>query len=353
MNSERARAKASILKWFDHGASKPTIRRRLSTGIDAFFDEIAKRSSWSECISTLLGNENAPAIRASGENWRVRSCQGGLAVSSVVPAWGFGWSEVLHDEEVHRVLSWLGRYAVQYIHRSNIAKVLMMGWEQHGVVLHPFGSRGILSRYGAATASVTHRRALDHAEALMGESWGAVDASPITSRSKWRSRNTLDPAIHQGIFHFLRAQTLSGAEFELEALVAFDCVLQSLQAMAWSRARGNPRQSRADLCRALGFGQPTVALAEHVYFLRNQFVVHAGGWRWWDAEEYLDGGLLSEVSGLASRALRKAADLEPQSRRIDPAPSDWGDWLLGSFRILWDAVWFRDPTDDTRNNPSD
>jgi hypothetical protein len=271
-------------------------------------------------------------------------------VSSVVPAWGFGWSQILQDEEVYDVLSWLGHYACQYIHRSNIAKVLMMGWEQHGVLLHPFGSRGISSRYGAAVASVTPRQALDKARAMIDDSWGTADALPRSSRSKWRSRNTLDPAVHQGIFHFLRAQSLSRAEFQLEALVAFDCVLQSLQAMDWSGARGNPRRSRADLCSTLGFAQPTAALAEHVYFMRNQFVAHAGGWRWWDAEEYVDDGLIDEVSNLASRALRRAADLEVRYRRIDPAPSNWCDWLLWSFSILWDAVWFRDlPLKSTRS----
>jgi hypothetical protein len=240
------------------------------------------------------------------------------------------------------VLSGLGHYARQYIHRSNIAKVLMIAWEQHGVVLHPFGWRGASWRYGAVTASVTPRQALDRAEAETDDHWGAA-ALPRSSRSKWRLRNTLDPAIHQGIFHFLRAQNLFRADFELEALVAFDCVLQSLQAMDWSWARGNARRSRADLCSALGFAQPTAKLAEHVYFLRNEFVAHAGGWRWWDAEEYLDDGLMGEVSNLAFRALRRAADLEPRYRRIDPAPSNWCDWLLCSFSILWDAVWFRDP----------
>ncbi|HME20215.1 MAG TPA: hypothetical protein VKI44_02415 [Acetobacteraceae bacterium] len=343
METERARAKAMVLKWFDGGAPEPRARRQLSTGIDRFFDEISKRSAWSECLSTMLGDESTPAIRASGANWRARPCRDGLAVSSVVPGWGFGWSKILQEAHVYQVLSWLGHYAQQYIHRSNIAKVLMIGWEQHGVVLHPFGSGGMFTRYGAVTGSVTPRQALDWADSKIDETWGPADVSPTPSKSRWRSRNTLDPAIHQGIFHFLRAQSLAKAEFELEALAAFDCVLQSLQAMDWSWAPGNPHRSRVDLCCALGFGNRTAALAEHVYFLRNQFVAHAGGWRWWDAVEYLDDGLVDSASKLASRALGRAADLETQHRRIDPAPSNWTEWLLRHFGILWESVWFRDP----------
>ncbi len=221
MKIERARAKALILRWFDDDAPEPTIRRRLSTGIDCFFDEVEKRATWSECLSTMLGDKKTPVVRASGENWRAQPCRNGLAVSSVVPAWSFGWSGVLTNESVYRVLSWLGRYASQYIHRSNIAKALMWGWEQHGVVLHPFGSRDISSRYGAVTPSVTPRQALDSAVQMIDNDWGPADAMPRLSRSKWLSRNTLDPAIHQGIYHFLRAQSLCRAQFDLEAIVAF------------------------------------------------------------------------------------------------------------------------------------
>jgi hypothetical protein len=88
-------------------------------------------------------------------------------------------------------------------------------------------------------------------------------------------------------------------------------------------------------------GKASAELAEHVYFLRNQFVAHAGGWRWWDAVEYFEGDLLKDVSGMASRALRKAADLEPNHRVIDPASDDWAGWLLEHFPVIWSAVWFR------------
>jgi hypothetical protein len=342
MSNDRARAKTLILKWFDGGNSEPAVRGRLSAGIDRFFDEIAKRESWSECISTILGDESAPAIVAKGATWRSRPCRAGLAFSSFVPGWGYGWSTILKDEFVYGTLSWFGHYARQYIHRSNIAKILMIAWEQHEAILHPFGSEGSYSRYGASRPSVTPKEALDGATEDIDRKWGAIPPLPASTRSAWTHRNTLDPAVHQAIFHFLRAQSLRQADFELEALAAFDCVLQSLQAMDWSWAPGVPRRSRADLCLALGFKAPNAALAEQVYFLRNQFVVHAGGWRWWDAEEYLNDDLMAKISNLTLRALRRAADLEPSHRRIDPSPLNWGDWLVANFSLLWDSVWFRD-----------
>lgn len=343
MTNDRARAKTLILKWFDGGKAEPAARRRLSAGIDRFFEEIAKRESWFECMSTVLGDESTPAIVLNGATWRSRPCRAGLAFSSIVPAWGYGWSAIFTDKLVDDILSWFGHYARQYIHRSNIAKALMIAWEQHDAILHPVGSQGSYSRYGGFVPSVTPRKALDLADKKIDHMWGSVSPPLSRTRSTWTHRNTLDPAIHQAIFHFLRGQSLLRADFKLEALVAFDCVLQSLQAMDWSWAAGNPRQSRTDLCLALGFKTPAAALADHVYFLRNQFAAHAGGWRWWDAVEYLEDDFILKASNLALRALRRVADLESSHRRIDPAPSNWSGWLVANFAVLWDSVWFREP----------
>ena len=343
MTDDRARAKAVILRWFDQGQPEQSARRRLSSGIDRFFDEIAERELWSECISTLLSGEPVHSIVVTGATWRSRPCLKGLAFSSFVPGWGYGWSSVLTDEFVYETLSWFGHYARQYIHRSYIARVLMIAWEQQAIILHPFGSTSSYSRYGAARPTTTPKRALDAAARQIDCMWGSVSPLPPRTRSPWTHRNTLDPAIHQAIFHFLRGQSLLRADFELEALVAFDCVLQSLQAMDWSWAAGNPRRSRKDLCLALGFRDLSAELANHVYFLRNQFVAHAGGWRWWDAVEYLQDDLVTKSSNFALRALRRASDIERCHRRIDPSPLNWGDWLLANFSTLWDSVWFRDP----------
>jgi len=123
-----------------------------------------------------------------------------------------------------------------------------------------------------------------------------------------------------------------------------DCVIQSLQNLDWTWAGGNPRRSRRDLCKALGFGVATQDLSEEVYFLRNQFGAHAGGWRWWDSSEHLEFDICEKASRLSNRALRKSADIEAQHRIFDPAPENWSKWLEDNFDAIWTAVWFKDPT---------
>jgi hypothetical protein len=343
MKSERARAKTLVLKWFDQGRPNAVLRRRFSSDVDRFLDEILKREDWAECLTTLLDDARALPISARGNGWQSQPTKSGSAVSSIVPGWGFGWRRVLKDEISDHYLSWFGHYARQYIHRSNIAKVLMIAWESSATILHPFGSGLHMSRYGPSIPRPTDREALLVAEKQALEAWGSIEGVEKASRSKWTSRNTLDPAIHQAIFHFLRGQSLARADFELEAVAAFDCVLQSVQALDWSWAQGDPHRSRKDLCLALGFGRKTAQLAEHMYFLRNQFAAHAGGWRWWDYVEYFEEDLLESASRLASRVLRKSADLEQLHRRVDPNPADWGNWLILNFPLVWEAVWFRDP----------
>ena len=342
MNDARARAKGLILQWHDKRSPKPADRPRLARNIDLFFDTIEQRNSWRECLTVLLGDREAATFFADGSGWRGRPTGKGLAVSSVLPGWNFGWSSLLKDKESHAILSWLGHYAHQYVHRSHVAKVLMAAWERDGLLLHPFGDV-LVHRYDDRASSRTERAIFAETEGAIAAQWGQPAVACSRYRSKWTRRNTLEPAIHQAIFHFLRGQSLLAADFELEALVAFDCVLHSLQYMDWSWAPGNAKQVRADLCRALGFGPRDVDLAEHVYFLRNHFVAHAGGWRWWDAGELVDETLVKQAGNLASRAIRRAADIEPLHRRIEPEPTDWAAWLLNHFPIVWAAVWFRDP----------
>ncbi|GGC94894.1 hypothetical protein GCM10010994_60770 [Chelatococcus reniformis] len=277
----------------------------------------------------------------SGRDWRARPSGKGLVVSSIVPGWNFGWQGILKDDVACDILSWLGHYARQYIHRSNIAKALMAVWERNGLVLHPFGIGVTVQCYNDFRPKPSTREIFATAERSYTEQWGLFCEGHRVYRSKWASRNTLDPALHQGVFHFLRAQSLVSAGFELEALAAYDCVLQSLQYFDWSWAPGNPKRDRRDLVRALGLGERAGDRAEHIYFLRNEFIAHAGGWRWWDAGEYLEPDLTTDAGRLASRALRKAADIEPRHRRIDPAPADWALWLEDSFSHVWSAIWFR------------
>ncbi|MCU1500510.1 MAG: hypothetical protein JWM47_4463 [Acidimicrobiales bacterium] len=343
MTTERARAKSLILAWLDKGSPKAEQRRRLARDIDRFFDTIAARTGQFECLSTLLDDKGAVTFSMSGHGWRATPSARGLVVSSVVPGWNFGWRNLLEDEMSDHFFSGIGHYFRQYLHRSNISKILMAVWERNGIILHPFGTDLIVQRYSDSQNILSTRTILDAADAAIKARWGSVSYTRFVYRSKWSKRNTLDPAIHQAIFHFLRAQNLAFSEFNMESLAAFDCVLHSLQSMDWSWAPGKARRDRADLCAALGLGPQSANLANHVYFLRNQFVAHAGGWRWWDTDDYLEDDLTTKVSGMVSRALRRAADIEPRHRSIDPTPVNWASWCEANFPKLWGAVWFRDP----------
>ncbi|CAN5279494.1 hypothetical protein BH10PSE13_BH10PSE13_10050 [soil metagenome] len=123
--------------------------------------------------------------------------------------------------------------------------------------------------------------------------------------------------------------------------MALDCAIQALQAMNWSIAGGSPRNSRADLYAALALSSASIALADHIYFLRNEFGAHAGGWRGWDVGEEFDDALMERASRLVATMLRRAADLEPQHRTFDPNPPRWADWLLEHFPRIWGVTWFR------------
>jgi hypothetical protein len=340
MSKGRARAKTAILAWFDKGKPTASARSQFSADIDRFFDVLEKRSHLVDCLSTHLGEVNATNFSMKGRGWHARSVGTGIVVSSVVPAWGSGWKHVFKNESSFDFFSWLGHYTRQYIHRSNISKILMVLWEREGLILDPFGEAIVIHHYNEPFRP---RRSKHIFDAAILRFPGDHSQHHRDLRSRWIIRNTLDPAIHQAIFHLLRGHKLRSNSFDIESLVAYDCVLQSLQYLDWSWALGNPKANRRDLCRALGLGERAGDLAEHVYFLRNQFAAHAGGWRWWDTSDFLEEGVTSGFARLASRALRKAADIEPQHRRLNPAPSDWAGWLEDNFGLVWAAVWFRAP----------
>jgi hypothetical protein len=339
MTNQAARAKSLILKWFDNSGQPADMRGKLSSGIDRLLDEIGRRDSWSESRTVLLGDHSAARFETSGRDWRAISCRDGLAVSTIVPGWGAGWSRLFRDEYVYDILSWLVHYSHQYVHRSHVAKVLMIAWERDGAVLQPFGSESHIRRYGPLVPPTSPGRALAAAVEDSVTRWGKIETAPH-SRSRWARRNTFDPAIHQAVFHFLRGQTLKSSEFMIEALVAFDCVLQSLQTIGWDGPVGDPRRNRADLVATLGLSTSDGTLAQRVYFLRNEFGAHAGGWRWWDADEYFDDEFMTKASSLTHRLLQRAADAEPDVRRIDPRPNKWSDWFMKSFPLLFRAIWF-------------
>ena len=339
---KRNRAKTQILNWYDRGLPPQAERAQFSKNIDIFFDTLSERSNWHESLSTLLDDQGKADFCMSGNSWSANPSKKGLVVTSIVPGWSYGWRNVFGDQYSEDFFSWLGHLCRQYVHRSNICKVLMAAWERHGIILHPFGAGLIHRRYSDLNKSGSQSEIFSAATSAINSTWGTCSKKSNIYRSQWSNRNTLDPSIHQGIFHFLRGQSLLKADFELEALAAMDCVFQSLQYMDWSWANGNPKRNRRDLCKALGFGLASQDISEDVYFLRNQFAVHAGGWRWWDNGEYFEGGISEKATRISSRALRKAADIEPLHRRIDPRPPNWADWLEENFDVVWSAVWFRE-----------
>jgi hypothetical protein len=214
----------------------------------------------------------------------------------------------------------------------------MAVWDRDQVALHPFGHSSLGQNYGPFLPPVSPRTALQIAQADATSEWGLFDGDSPKIRSVWMRRNTLDPLIHQAVFHFLRGQRLLGSAFDLEAIVAFDCVFQTVGTLL-SRG-GTPTRTRAEICKALGFSSSSGRLAEHAYFLRNHFGAHPGGWRWWDYGELLEDDDALGIARLAGRSLARAADREPALRIVDPAPASWADWFVQNFNLLWDVVWF-------------
>lgn len=333
-------AKARVGCWYDSTRQSAELRQKLLRGIDAVGHELPRRLGWFEVMTVSL--DGGLPIRLDGLRHRAYPCTGCLAVSSVVPGWGFGWREIFKDEDVYDVLSWFLHYARQYVHRSDVASVLMAVFEVHGQILHPFGSRSMAQRYGPVVPMVSVDRALDDAEEMAVAAWGKGHERPRKNptASSWVRRNTLDPFIHQAVFHYLRGQDLKAHGFNVDAVVAFDCVFQSIASFLQARCRLPKLPTRRQLCDQLQLSTDAGDLAEYVYFLRNNFGAHVGGWRWWDHSEILGEEQIADIAGLAGSILSSAADQESQIRLVEPFPADWAEWFFKNFEMLWDTVWW-------------
>jgi hypothetical protein len=299
-------------------------------------DELPRRETWREVMTVALSDTNDLPIVVRSRYWRTTPCADLLAVSTALPGWSRRWSAVIPDDFARETLSTFLHYARQYIHRSHVAKVLMIIWEKHQRVLHPFGDSIMYQFYEVDGVPPSLTKILDAAGDGARERWGP-NTSPILTRSKWTLRNTLDPHIQQAIFHFLRGQSLLAHGFELEAVVAFDCMLQSLKRLLMRAGLLTSQASRGAVCEALGIGSTLTGVADRGYFVRNNFGAHAGGWRWWDYGELLEN-LIPSLPQLAGRVLAKAATIEPQIRSIEPDPQSWYEWLLKNLPMLWDVV---------------
>jgi hypothetical protein len=193
VTKQAARAKSLILKWFDESSQPADMRGKLSSGIDRLFDEIARRDSWLESRTVLLGDRLVPRFQASGRDWRAIPCREGLAASTIGPDWDVGWSQIFRDEYAYDTLAWVAHYIRQYVYRSHVAKVLMIAWERDGAVLHPFGSAAHICRYEPVLPQTRPGRVPAAEVKYSVTRWGEIE-NAARSRSRWTRRNTFDPA---------------------------------------------------------------------------------------------------------------------------------------------------------------
>jgi hypothetical protein len=336
-------AKMRLARWLDVTEHPTKLRSKVLRGVDLIAKELPARADWFELSTVALDDSCGMNIRVKAKSFRAFQCSDCLAVSTIVPSWARGWSKILKDEEVYQILSWLLHYARQYIHRSYVASMLMIVWEDKQKVLHPFGSRMMSDYHGRMRPLVSAERAFVAAEAKAIHNWGACKtpaASIVASNSPWLQRNTLDPFLHQGVFHFLRAQNLRSNNFAMESIVALDCAKQSIVGFVRARFHLPHEPTRPDVLQRLGLPVDLSRSAQYLYFLRNNFGAHAGGWRWWDQGELLEGGALDDFADLIGVSLAAAADIEPKVRSIEPEPAQWGEWFFEHFETLWDAIWF-------------
>jgi hypothetical protein len=310
----------------------------MSRSVDLVFNELPARDAWAEVMTVGLADTRGFGLGIGGLTWRAFPCRDMLAVATIVPGWARGWRRVITDDLSYDHLTWFLHYARQYMHRSHVAKVLMAAWDRDDRVLHPFGPMGMSQLYGPYLPIGTPRSMLEAAVRAAREQLGEP-AADVRSRSVWATANTLDPDLHQAIFHFLRGQSLMQGEFELEAVVALDCSLQAITTLLVKARVATNRTSRAELCGLLGLGRSAAQAASEGNDLRNSIGAHAGGWRWWDSGEVTEE-LIPVLSRTVRRAIGKAAAMEPSIRQVDPSPASWSDWLLIHFDMLWEAVWF-------------
>lgn len=336
------RAKTRVACWFDLAEEPASLRPKVLSGIERIASELPRRSNWFEVMTVGLDDSASLPIHVETPQFSAFLCSKCLAVSTIVPGWNFGWRKVLKNDEVYQILSWFLHYARQYIHRSYVARVLMIAWEEHGKVLLPFGSRSIDNRYGPIVPMISAKQSLETARLEALKEWGNGEplSEVVPVNSPWLGRNTLDPLLHQAVFHFLRAQNLKSENFATEAVVGFDCVIQSIAAFIYARRGLSTEPTWGQVCEQLQLSAKSAELAEYIYFIRNNFGAHTGGWRWWDQNELFDDIKLDDIALLGGAVLSAAADLEPHVRAIEPFPNQWGLWFFENFDMLWDAVCF-------------
>lgn len=335
------RAKSLVAQWYDDFYDDTHMRVHMLNGVEAVARTLDQRHHWHEVYTIGLDGGGHLDIEYDTSDCRVYPSGNYLAVSTIVPGWARGWRDVLEAEEVRETLSWFLHYSQQYIHRSHVARALMIAWESASTILHPFGSRGLSRFYGPIVPFVSSAEALDTAqeEFVADTATDRSAGSGTIPKSTWLQHNTLDPFIHQGVFHFLRAQDLRTHGFDLEACVALGCVIESAKDLVKTRNKKPTTPSLEKVCSDLELAREHEENLRHVSFVRNNIGAHAGGWRWWDAHEVLEEEVMEQASLSVSAALCAIASYEEQVREVDPTPTNWVEWFFRHFDLLWNTVW--------------
>ena len=311
-------AKHRLAKWFDsHQGMSPSLRPKLLAGLERIMQELPSRADWFEAQTVLLDNSAGISLQVETKRVFAFTTKRGLGVSTLAPAWHISWSQILRDKDVYHILTWFLHYARQYVHRSGIAAVLMAALEKHGRALHPFSNASQFQLYGPIVAMKSEHEALSFARSQAIATWKSNPGrAPSLASSPWINRNVLDPHIHQGISHHLRGEQLRQSGFELEAVVAYDCVVQSIAGFLNARQPASNAPSRGDICREFGLQQRDSTNADFAYSIRNNFGAHPKGWRWWDVAELFEEQPVSKIARTSARVLSAAADREPSARLV-------------------------------------
>lgn len=346
MADDYSRAKTIVAQWLDKIGTDATDRSSILAGLDAVRAELPRRDDWRDVRAVLLGGTRNVTATVDFDSVSAHSLPDGVVVATIAPGWGTGWHQTLRNEAAYDVLSWLLHYAEQYVHRSQMLKIILPLALEGQVVTHPFGPIQGTTRYGPIFPFPGSAAAL--ADALAhARSWSRLedfDQNPdnpviVGFSGDWATCNTLDPYIHQAAFQLLRGMKLSADSYTAEALLAYDCVMEVSKSFLMSRRLINGTATRAECTDALGMDLEWQHLAAWTSFLRNHFSAHAGSWRWWDLEEVI-GDDLETVRELAVTALLEIARLEVSARQIEPTPALWSEWFWSHFELLWKSVWF-------------
>lgn len=132
-------AKNCVLRWYDQVSIDPVTRRKLIAGINKIEKEISKRENWFQVRSIGLISEAPVDFRVLEKYYQAYPANNRYVITTVCPNWKSSGGGILADEKVYSILTWFLHYAMQDIHLSYVAKVLMTAVRRNHECMHPFG----------------------------------------------------------------------------------------------------------------------------------------------------------------------------------------------------------------------